>query len=45
MIAIRFQHGFLSRGGRRRSSRPGNARVEGFSIRRMHFEKNESKAL
>jgi hypothetical protein len=30
IYAIRFQHGFLSRGGRRRNSPPGNARAEGF---------------
>jgi hypothetical protein len=32
MYAVRFQHGFLSRGGRRRSSPPGSARVEGISF-------------
>lgn len=31
MYAVRFQHGSLSRGGRRRSSPPGNARAEGFT--------------
>jgi hypothetical protein len=39
MFAIRFQHGFLSRGGRRRNSPPGNARAEGFSLRRTGFVK------
>jgi hypothetical protein len=29
MYSVRFQHGFLSRGGRRRNSPPGSARVEG----------------
>jgi hypothetical protein len=29
-FAVRFQHEALSRGGRRRSSPPGNARAEGF---------------
>lgn len=33
MYAVRFQHGLLSRGGRRRSSPPGSARVEGISFR------------
>ncbi len=32
MFAVRFQHGFLSRGGRRRNSPPGNARAEGFAF-------------
>lgn len=30
IYAIRFQHGFLSRGGRRRNLPPDNARAEGF---------------
>src|SRR5437588_12846790 len=29
ILAVRFQHGLLSRGGRRRSSPPGNACAEG----------------
>ncbi len=32
MFAVRFQHGFLSRGGRRRNSPPGNARAESFNF-------------
>lgn len=32
MFAVRFQHGSLSRGGRRRNSPPGNARAEGFTV-------------
>ncbi|WCM23135.1 hypothetical protein NDK50_34870 [Paraburkholderia bryophila] len=31
MFAVRFQHGSLSRGGRRRNSPPGNARAESFT--------------
>ena len=32
MFAVRFQHGVLSRGGRRRNSPPGNTRAEGFRL-------------
>jgi hypothetical protein len=32
MFAVRFQHGCLSRGGRRRNLPPGNARAESFTL-------------